>query len=97
MSAAAEKLLDELSQNAEISGQKPLEQRMADLAVWFYKNADGIPRDNLASRQAFLEKAFWIQLEALALAVERLHEVEGKGSSNLFLPRSVRYNGKEFM
>lgn len=95
MSAAAENLLNELHDNARISGQKPLEQRMADLAVWFYRNMGDIPRDNLASRQAFLEKAFWIQLEVIALMTERLHKLEG-GSQHLYLPRGIKVNGVEF-
>lgn len=94
MSAAAEQLLRELHENANVSGQKPLEQRQADLAIWFYRNMESISRDNLASRQAFLEKAFWIQLEVIALLTERLHKLEGHTS--LYLPRGVRVNGHEF-
>ena len=97
MSADAERLLRELDENAQISGQRPLERRTADLAIWFYRNMSSISRDNLAGRQAFLEKAFWIMLEQQALMVERIHELENRGKSkNLFLPKGIKYNGKEF-
>lgn len=92
--SAAEQLLKELHHNANASGQRPLEQRQADLAIWFYKNMEGIARDNLASRQAFLEKAFWVQLEVIALLTERLHKLEGH--SSLFVPRGIKVNGHEF-
>lgn len=71
-------LIEELLHNAQAAGGKPLERRLADMTIWFYKNKDRIPRDNLAGRQAFLEKAFWIQLELNALLIERLRERSGK-------------------
>lgn len=91
---AAEALINELMHNAQISGNKPLEQRLADTTVWFYKNMGRIPRDNLAGRQAFLEKALWILLEINALATERIHELEGmKAGTSLWMPRGVSVNG----
>jgi hypothetical protein len=91
---SAETLINELMHNANASGNKPLEQRLADTTVWFYKNKDRIPRDNLAGRQAFLEKAFWIALEINALLLERVHELEGmKPGASLWMPRGVTVNG----
>lgn len=93
--SSPEKLIEELYYNANASGHQPLEQRMADITLWFHKNYKEIPRDNLASRQAFLEKAFWIQLEINALLLERLRKQTG--SSHLWIPRGMRLeNGKEF-
>lgn len=82
-----EVLIKELMHNARVSGQQTLEKRLADTAVWFYSNRDRIARDNLAARQAFLEKAFWIQLEINALLLERLRKATG--SSHLWLPKGM--------
>lgn len=91
MSATEARLIEDLIYNANASGHHPLEQRMADLAVWYYKNVKHIPRDNLAARQAFLEKAFWCQVELNALLLERIREM--KPGSNLWLPRGIKVEG----
>ena len=89
-------LIEELYHNASVSGNRPLEQRLADTAIWFYKNKGRIPLDNLASKQAFLEKAFWILLEVNALLTERLHELEdSKRSKALWLPRGIKLSDDE--
>lgn len=93
MSADAERLIEELNHNANASGNKLLERRLADLTVWHYKNKKGIPLDNLAARQAFLEKAFWIALEVNALLLERVHELEAKRGGGLWIPKGVQMNG----
>lgn len=80
-------LIEELLHNSRASGQQQLEKRMADTAVWFYSNRDRIARDNLAARQAFLEKAFWVQLEINALLLERLRKATG--SDVLWLPKGM--------
>lgn len=80
-------LVQELMHNASASGQRPLERRLADTALWFASNKDRIPKDNLAARQAFLEKAFWIQMEINALLLERLRQ--GSGSKALWLPAGM--------
>lgn len=86
-----EVLIEELMHNARVSNNQALERRLADLTVWFYKNKDSISRDNLAARQAFLEKAFWIMLEVNALLLERIRE-QG-GSKSLWLPKGMKING----
>jgi hypothetical protein len=94
-----ERLIEELVHNATASGNRTLERRLSDLAVWFYRNKSRIPLDNLASRQAFLQKGFWIMLEINALLLERLREVEasGRGSkSPLWLPKGMRMDDREF-
>ena len=95
---SANDILEELAYNANASGNKPLERRTADLAIWFWQNHQRIPRDNLAARQAFFEKALWTFMEVNALLVERLHEVEAmkRGKSRLYLPRGLRANGHDF-
>lgn len=84
-------LIEELMHNARASGQQPLERRLADVAVWFYNNRDRLARDNLAARQDFLEKAFWIQLEINALLLERLRKQSG--SDALWLPSGMLMDG----
>jgi len=100
VAASEANLIEDLIHNANASGQRMLERRMSELAIWFYKNKGRIPSDNLAGRQAFLEKAFWIQLEIMALLAERCQEVEAmrRGQSMLWLPRGIEVNGsvKEF-
>ena len=94
MTIQDEKLIQELLYNVQVSGNRPMERRLADLTLWFYKNKKDIPLDNLASKAAFLEKTIWILLEVLALQAERLHEMENRGrSSNLYLPKGVRVEG----
>jgi hypothetical protein len=68
---------------------------MADLAIWYYKNVNDIPRDNLAAKQAFFEKAFWCMLEVQALLLERNHELEAakRGMSSLWLPKGLDVQG----
>ena len=89
MSAA--KLIDELYHNAAASGNRPLERRLADTAIWFYQNKGRIPMDNLAAKQAFLEQAFWIQVEINALLLERIREMGG--SQGLWLPKGLDVKG----
>ena len=87
-------LIQELMHNAQASGNRIMERRLADLTVWYYKNRDSIAPDNLAARERFLEKTIWILIEVMALQAERLHELEGRGrSKNLYLPRGVMVNG----
>jgi hypothetical protein len=88
-------LIQTLMHNARASGNRPLERLLADITVWHYQNKSTLARDNLASRQDFLEKSFWIMLELFALLVERNHELEAakRGMSNLWLPREIGMNG----
>lgn len=90
-------LIRELAENARIAGQKPLERRLMELTLWHHANKSRIPLDNLAAKQQFLEKGFWILLEVNALLVERLHEVESSRTKRLWLPRGmVSEDGKRF-
>ena len=94
MSQAAKNLIEELYRNVSASGNQVLERRLADLAVWHYNNVQTLSRDNLAGRQDFLEKSFWILLEVCALQTERIHELERKQSSrHLWTPAGMSVDG----
>ncbi len=70
----------------------PLEKRLIDTAVWYHKNKDRIPKENLAKRLDFLSKAFDIQLELTALLVDRMQITEGRGKSeSLWMPNGGTY------
>lgn len=88
-----EVLIRELYENASISGQRPLERRLAELTLWYYKNKTRIPPNNLEAKVAFIEKAFWIGLEVMALSVERMHNLKGNGSK-LWIPNGIKVDGK---
>ncbi len=90
----AEKLVEELYHNAKASGGRPLERRLADLTLWFYRNKNRIAPDNLRTRIELLEKTVWIQMEIMALLLERNHELEAakRGMSSLWLPASMSMN-----
>lgn len=87
----AAQLCQELDHNANVSGQRPLERRLADLSIWHYQNLKRIPKENVGARLDFLERSFWIQLEVIALLVERTHNIEG--SKKLWLPAGIRDGG----
>lgn len=88
-----EYLVEELSKKAAYIG-KPLEKRLADLVVWFYRNRHDIPLDNLAAKQKFLETTVWTQFEVIALLIERVHELEhARNGSHLWLPKGVNIEG----
>lgn len=96
MAASARVVLEELENIAKASGNKMLERRLADLAVWFYSNNKRIPMENLLARQAFMEKALWTMIEVQALLLERIQEMEfarKKGSAQLWLPTGMKMNG----
>ncbi len=87
-------LVESLIAIANETGNKMLERRMADLTVWYYKNRASLDPTNLAGRQKFMETAFWIMLEVVALQQERIHDLEAKGrSKHLYLPSGVTVNG----
>jgi hypothetical protein len=88
-------LIDELTHNANNSGNQILERRLADLGLWFHMNKDRIPMDNLAKRLDFMEKAMWTLLEIDALLLQRIREKTG--SKLLYLPSGMMSNeGRKF-
>jgi hypothetical protein len=91
----ADVLLRELRSYANATGNKPLEQRMFDLALWYSHHKGSIPLDNLAAKAAFLEKALWIQIEINALLVERVNERKA-GSAKLWLPSGMSDGSRHY-
>lgn len=85
-------LIEELRFNAEVSNQKPLEQRLADTAAWFFHNKDLIPPANLQKRCDFYEKTCHLLLEIAALQLERHREATGS-KTGLWLPRGLEAHG----
>ena len=84
------KELEELSSRSEL----PLERRLVDTAIWFHRNRDRIPRENLPKRLDFLEKTLDIFLELTALTVDRVQQAEGRPKSrSLWLPSGVSVEG----
>jgi hypothetical protein len=83
-----------IKQLEEIAGRTdlPFERRLIDTAVWFHKNKDSIPRDDLTKRLDFMEKTFDIVIELMALSLDRVQQVE-RGSSQLFLPKGMSMKG----
>lgn len=88
-----EKLIHELEGIAS-NVTLPLERRLVDTAVWFHKNKDRIPIENLGSRVEFLTKSLDIAIELIAMLAERLHQAEQRpGSQKLYLPRGIDVRG----
>lgn len=89
-----EVLIKALISNAQATGNRQLETRLADLTVWFYRNRQAISRDNLHLRQKLTEDALWILFEVVALTMDRLQELEHRGKSrHLWLPNGMKVEG----
>ncbi len=72
-------------------GRLPLEKRLVETAVWYYRNKDRIPAHNLEKRLEFMEKTFSIFLEMIAMTVDRMQRNEGrKTSASLWLPSGIQ-------
>lgn len=83
-------LLNELDQLAH-NGLQPYEQRLIDTALWFHRNKDRIPRDDIVKRCEFIETTLDIVLELFALQLRRQQQLEGRPrSSPLWLPTGMR-------
>jgi hypothetical protein len=91
MNISRRELVEGLQHNARVADGHPLEQRLADTALWFSANVGSIPIDNLAAKQAFLEKGFWCMLEISALLLERLRNE--RASKALYIPNGMNYVG----
>lgn len=83
------KLINQLEQISD-DVNLPLERRLIQMAVWFHKNKDRVPRENLPKRLDFLEKSLDITLELFAMSLERLQLNEGRHkSASLWLPSGM--------
>lgn len=72
----------------------PLEKRLIDMAIWFTKNKDAIPRNEVLKRLDFLTKTLDIHLEMVAMLADRLQTAEGRRkSSSLWLPNGMSVEG----
>jgi hypothetical protein len=89
-----EVLINALIGNAQANGNRPLEQRLADLTVWFYRNRKFIDVNNIHKRMKLFEDGFWILLEVNALLMDRVQEIENqRKSASLWLPRGMKIEG----
>lgn len=85
--------LESISNNSSL----PLEKRLIDLAVWFHKNKDALPKTEVERRLDFLTKTLDIHLELVAMLADRLQQVEGrKKSSLLWTVNGAEFDGKRF-
>jgi hypothetical protein len=91
MSEMTTQLLDQLNEMSTETAQ-PLEKRLIDMAVWFHKNKDRVPRNDVEKRCDFLAKSLDIHLELVALLVQRLELAEGRRNSPLWLPSGIKDN-----
>jgi hypothetical protein len=91
MTEMTSQLLDRLNEMSTETAQ-PLEKRLVDMAVWFHKNKDRMPRNNVEARCDFLMKSLDIHLELVALLVQRLELAEGRRGSPLWLPAGIKNN-----
>ena len=89
MTEITENLIKQLEQ-LSTENHLPFEKRMIDTAVWFHRNKDRIPPENIKARMDFLEKTLDIYLEMMAMALDRMQMAEGrKGSTDLWLPNGM--------
>ena len=85
--------LEQINNNTNL----PLEKRLIDLAVWFSKNKDAIPRNEVIKRLDFLTKTLDIHLEMVAMLADRLQQAEGRRkSSSLWTISGMEMDGRRF-
>jgi hypothetical protein len=85
------KQIEEIASRTDL----PFEKRLMDTAVWFHKNKDQVPREDLPKRLDFMEKTLDIMLELVAMSLERMQEAEKSplASSSLYLPNGITMTG----
>ncbi len=69
------------------------ERKLYEWGLWYEKNKDRIPPENLKKKCEFYEKAITGLFECLALQAKDIQELEGGQQSGLILPTSVQVNG----
>ena len=71
---------------------KTLEEQITDWAVWYHKNADDLPENDLRKQINFLKKAIDGCLECLAIATKDIQVLEGRRrmDNKLWMPGDVR-------
>lgn len=83
------KEVDEISTRTHL----PYERRLCDTAVWFIKNKDRVPKEDVHKRLEFLEKGFLCMLELFAMSLDRQQQVENRPGSSLWLPNGLNARG----
>lgn len=72
------------------------EDKLKDVAIWFYENKSRIPRGNLERKIEFLEKTISCLLEVVALQAKDIQIMEQRHPRNrLWLPESVSIDGEQ--
>lgn len=70
------------------------EDRLRDWVIWYKEHEKQIPRDNLAKKLEFMEKAVDGVLELLVMTAKDVQELEKRnGRGSLWLPGSVKIDG----
>lgn len=86
-----QQLLDKLEKIANATN-KPLEKRMIQLAVWYYRNNERITQ--VEKRLEFHDIFINNLLETMVMMLERIQKAEGRGSSSsLWLPSGMSLEG----
>jgi|TARA_Y100000310_G_scaffold220119_1_gene221586 hypothetical protein len=81
-------------ENIQNNNNMPLEKRLIDMAVWFTKNKNAIPKGEVVKRLEFLTKTLDIHLEMVALLADRLQQAEGRRkSTSLWVPNGLDAKG----
>ena len=85
-SATVESLIRQLEQRAQNTAL-PLEKRIQDTAIWWFRNQGRIGRENVQERLRFIEKTLEIFIEIMALSLDRIQHAERFPSANILMPR----------
>ena len=84
------KKLEEIAERTDL----PYEKRLMETALWFHKNKDRMPSDDLRKRLDFMELVMDHLMEMMAMSLQRMQEAEGRAySSNLWLPNGMKIGG----
>jgi hypothetical protein len=70
------------------TAEAPFDRRLLETGIWYYKNAQRIPEENLKGRLELQEKTNEIVLEMFAMVLERIRKAEGR-SNVLFTPKGL--------
>ena len=71
------------------------EDKLRDVVAWYFGNKERIPKDNLAKRCDFYEKAICCMLEVMAMQARDMQIMEQRSPRNrLWLPTGVRLDNE---
>lgn len=67
------------------------EDKVRDVAVWYFENRNRIPPENVRKRLDFMDKAVKCLLEIIAMQAKDIQELEQRRPrAKLWLPSSVK-------